>query len=179
MACHFCRCAGTGGDYVDDDCGAAFGDAVMRSWHADGDPHGDVQRVLRGYWSMIMDYCASLDIYNQIYPSCTAQYREVSVMSSGGNSGEARIIKAISHRENMLASLIAKQQNIDIVEQAVDGLPTDERAVIRLYYMTKPRRRPDEIADALHMSEPTFWRCHRRGIAKLIACDSIRQLHDG
>ena len=141
---------------------------TIRTYHRDPDPNMAMQSRLRGYWSMVADYKAALELYESLYPSCTSQPREATIMCSGGNGQEERVTSFLDHRERLRRSLLDKLDDIQFLEALVESLPNDERVVIKRYYMSRPRMRIEDIAKALIVSERHCWRLHRRGLDMMV-----------
>lgn len=139
----------------------------IRSWRKD-DYESPVKQLLMSYRSKVAEYNACKDLFETMYPSAVSQLQEVSYRQEGVNSSENAMFNLLDHRDRCLVDLRRKRLAIEEIDLAVACLDADEHAVILRYYMTMPRRRIEDIAELLHMSESSCWRAHRRGLHKLV-----------
>lgn len=126
------------------------------------------KHLLVSYRNLVSQYNACLELFATMYPNAVSQIREVTYIQAGINHAEESMANLLDHRERCLCDLHKKFTHIRAIEIAVDSLEADEYAVINRYYMAQPRRRIEDIAKDLHMSESSCWRAHRRGLQKLV-----------
>jgi DNA-directed RNA polymerase specialized sigma24 family protein len=138
------------------------------------DDENDLKSRLRSYRALVIEYQACKALYDTLFPSCTARLSDMPKAQSDGYEPERWADKRMTQSERMARSLEDMQRAYLDIEDLMNGLDGDQRAVIIRKYMLNETW--DKIADELHCCEKTARTWHDKGIRVMVKSTSHYQI---
>ena len=129
------------------------------------DARQTVLQSLRHYRSMVANYQACKELYDQLFPSSTQMLTDMPKAPTESYEPEryaSRRLDLRARMEDSLDEMIDEYQQIEIMVRSVSG---DYNTVLTRRYMLNESW--EVIADKMHCERTTVWRWHNAAVMKM------------
>jgi DNA-directed RNA polymerase specialized sigma24 family protein len=130
------------------------------------DKRTDIIYRLRHYRSMVAEYQACKELYDEMFPNCTQVLSDMPKAPSELYEPERWASRRISQSERMQQSLDRMHEALLEVEQLTDLVDGNYRTVlVRRYYLNESY---ETIAEKMHYSEIWVRKTHNKALDTII-----------
>jgi hypothetical protein len=145
---------------------------LIRASSKEADAFADITHRLRQYRSMVANYQACRQLYDELFPSCTPSLTGMPRTETDTYEPERWAQKRISQREMMERSLDAMREAYEESRRMIDLVSGNYNTVLMRRYMLNESW--EIIADKMHCHRHTAASWHDRAIYEIIKrLDSI------
>jgi hypothetical protein len=143
---------------------------LIRASSKESDAFAEITHRLRQYRSMVANYQACRQLYDELFPSCTPIITGMPRVETDTYEPERWAQKRLNQREMMEKSLDAVLAQYTAIENLISSLEPEENCVLTRRYLMGERM--EQISDTMHYSIRWCWAKHNSAIRKIIKLEA-------